>query len=101
VIEHALQDQWPLACGSAPRIDPYRHPSATRCPSPPLLRYGRVGAMDCSTAPLAEPDLRARIRLFGSIDHSASQSWADACGVLRSSQRILSEISRPANQDGG
>jgi len=26
-------------CGSAPRIDPYRHPSATRCSSPPLLRY--------------------------------------------------------------
>ena len=25
--------------GSAPRIDPYRHPSATRCSSPPLLRY--------------------------------------------------------------
>ena len=27
------------ACGSAPRIDPHRHPSATRCSSPPLLRY--------------------------------------------------------------
>src|SRR5690606_1496842 len=27
------------ACGSAPPIDPYRHPSATRCSSPPLLRY--------------------------------------------------------------
>lgn len=26
-------------CGSALRIDPYRHPSATRCSSPPLLRY--------------------------------------------------------------
>jgi threonyl-tRNA synthetase len=26
-------------CGSAPRIDPYRHPSATRCSSPPLLLY--------------------------------------------------------------
>jgi hypothetical protein len=22
---------YPLECGSAPRIDPYRHPSATRC----------------------------------------------------------------------
>jgi hypothetical protein len=30
---------WREACGSAPRIDPYRHPSATRCSSPPLLRY--------------------------------------------------------------
>jgi integrase len=26
-------------CGSAPPIDPYRHPSATRRSSPPLLRY--------------------------------------------------------------
>jgi hypothetical protein len=26
-------------CGSAPRSDAYRHPSATRCSSPPLLRY--------------------------------------------------------------
>lgn len=57
--------------------------------------------MDCSTAPLTEPDLRARIRLFGSIDHSASESWCDACGVLSSSQRVLSETSRPLNQDGG
>ena len=24
--------------------------------------------------------LRARIRLLGSIDHSASESWCDACG---------------------
>ncbi len=64
-------------------------------------RHRRVGAMDCSTAPLTEPDLRARIRLFGSIDHSASESWCDACGVFSSSQRVLSETSRPMNQDGG
>jgi hypothetical protein len=57
--------------------------------------------MDCSAAPLTEPDLRARIRLFGSIDHSSSESSCDACGVLSSSQRVLSEVSRPANQDGG
>jgi hypothetical protein len=63
--------------------------------------------MDCSTAPLTEPDLRARIRLFGLIDHSASESWCDACGTLSSSQRVLSEIrtagrlaSRPAGWDG-
>ena len=57
--------------------------------------------MDFSTAPLTEPDMRARIRLFGSIDHSASESWADACGVLSSSQRTFSETSRLVNQDGG
>ena len=62
---------------------------------------GRVGAMDRSTAPLTEPDARARIRLFGLIDQRASKSWSDACGVLSSSQRVLSETSRPANQDGG
>jgi len=49
------------------------------------LRAGRVGAMDFSTAPLTEPDMRARIRLFGSIDHRASESWSDACEVLSSS----------------
>ena len=32
-------DSLPHGCGSAPRIDPHRHPSATRCSSPPLLRY--------------------------------------------------------------
>ena len=57
--------------------------------------------MDFSTAPLTEPDMRARIRLFGSIDHRASESWSDACGVLGSSQRVFSETSRPVNQDGG
>ena len=70
-----------------------------------VLRSGyalrRVGAMDFSTAPLTEPDMRARIRLFGSIDHRASESWSDACGVLSSSQRVFSETSRPVNQDGG
>jgi branched-chain amino acid transport system substrate-binding protein len=35
----ALGQHAEYACGSAPRIDPYRHPSATRCSSPPLLRY--------------------------------------------------------------
>ena len=61
----------------------------------------RVGAMDCSTAPLTEPDMRARIRLFGSVDQRASESWSDACGGLSSSQRVFSETSRPVNQDGG
>src|SRR5262245_24190248 len=41
-VHHAAvgcaEHRW-LATGSAPRIDPYRHPSATRCSSPPLLRY--------------------------------------------------------------
>src|SRR5262245_33764186 len=39
-LEAMLVDNGKRArCGSAPRIDPYRHPSATRCSSPPLLRY--------------------------------------------------------------
>ena len=61
----------------------------------------RVGAMDCSTAPLTEPDMRARIRLFGLVHQKASESWSDACGGLSSDQRAFSEVSRPANQDGG
>ena len=63
-----------------------------------LGRQGRAGR---SAEPLTEPDMRARIRLFGSIDHRASESWSDACEVLSSSQRVLSETSRPVNQDGG
>jgi hypothetical protein len=61
---------------------------------------GRVGAKDCSSAPLTEPDMRTRIRLFGSIYQSASESWADA-GEVSSNQRVLSEAIRPVNQAGG
>ena len=57
--------------------------------------------MDCSTAPLTEPDMRARIRHFGSVHQKASESWSDACGELSSDHRIFSDVSRPANQDGG
>ena len=70
-----------------------------------FLRSGyalrRVGAMDYSTAPLTEPDLRARIRLFGLVHQKASESWSDACGGLSSDQRVFSDTNRPANQDGG
>ena len=57
--------------------------------------------MDCSIAPLTEPDVRARIRLFGLVHQRSSKSWYDACGVLSSSHRVFSEMSRPTNQDGG
>jgi len=57
--------------------------------------------MDCSIAPLTEPDVRARIRLFGLVHQRSSKSWYDACGVLSSSDRVFSEMSRPTNQDGG
>jgi hypothetical protein len=50
---------------------------------------------------LTEPDMRARIRLFGSIDQNASDSWGDTCGWLISFQRAVSEAIRPVNQDGG
>ena len=42
----------------------------------------RVGAKDCSLAPLTEPDMRARIRLFGLIYQNSSDSWSDAGGRL-------------------
>jgi hypothetical protein len=50
---------------------------------------------------LTEPDMRARIRLFGLIDQNASESWLDTCGWLISFQRSVSEAIRPVNQDGG
>jgi hypothetical protein len=50
---------------------------------------------------LTEPDIRARIRLFGSIDQNASDSWVDTCGWLISFQHAVSEVIRPVNQDGG
>jgi hypothetical protein len=31
---------------------------------------------------MTEPDMRARIRLFGLIDQNASESWLDTCGWL-------------------
>ena len=61
----------------------------------------RVGAKDFSLAPLTEPDMRARIRLFGLIDQSASVSWADTCGWLISAHKAVSEAIRPVNQAGG
>lgn len=69
--------------------------------SAPHPNPGRVGAMDCSAAPLAGPDERAGIRLFGSIHQTASKSWSDVCEGLSSCQRMLSEASRAANQAGG
>jgi hypothetical protein len=78
-----------------PRIDPSIGIQAR------LAAQAVEQAMDRFIAPPTEPDLRARIRLFGSIDHSASESWYDACEVLSSSQRALSETRRPMNQDGG
>ena len=61
----------------------------------------RVGAKDFSLAPLTEPDMRARIRLFGLIDQSASVSWADTCGWLISVHKTVSVAIRSVNQDGG
>ena len=66
---------------------------------PPLA--GRVSTEDYSPVLLTEPDMRARIRLFGSIDQNASDSWGDTCGWLISFQRAVSEAIRPVNQDGG
>ena len=67
----------------------------------PYQGWRRVGAKDFSLAPLTEPDMRARIRLFGLIDQSASVSWADTCGWLISAHKAVSEAIRPVNQAGG
>ena len=67
----------------------------------PDFRCGRVSTEDYSPVLLTEPDMRARIRLFGSIDQNASDSWGDTCGWLISFQRAVSEAIRPVNQDGG
>ena len=67
----------------------------------PCKDWRRVGAKDFSLAPLTEPDMRARIRLFGLIDQSASVSWADTCGWLISAHKAVSEAIRPVNQAGG
>src|ERR1019366_8225799 len=61
----------------------------------------RVSTEDYSSVLLTEPDMRARIRLFGSIDQNASESWVDTCGWLISFQTAVSEAIRPVNQDGG
>ena len=63
--------------------------------------HGRVSTEDYSSVLLTEPDMRARIRLFGSIDQNASESWVDTCGWLISFQTAVSEAIRPVNQDGG
>src|SRR5674476_1104603 len=69
--------------------------------SPVALRARRVSTEDYSSVLLTEPDMRARIRLFGLIDQNASESWLDTCGWLISFQRSVSEAIRPVNQDGG
>ena len=74
-----------------PGVDCLRSGSALR----------RVGAMDCSIAPLTEPDLRARIRLFGLVHQRSSTSWSDTCGGLSRCQRSFSATSRPVNHEGG
>src|SRR5664279_2348099 len=61
----------------------------------------RGSTEDYSSVLLTEPDMRARIRLFGLIDQNASESWLDTCGWLISFQRSVSEAIRPVNQDGG
>ena len=69
---------------------------------PPLLaQVGSSRRGDCSATPLTEPDMRARIRLFGSICQNSSDSWADTRDRLRSFHKALSEAIRPSNQDGG
>ena len=77
------------------------HDTGSSQQSPLKLGARRVGAEDFSPAPLTEPDMRARIRLFGSIDQNASVSWADTCGWLISCHKAVSEAIRPVNQDGG
>jgi hypothetical protein len=67
----------------------------------PCKDWRRVSTEDYSSVLLTEPDMRARIRLFGSIDQNASDSWVDTCGRLISFQRAVSEAIRPVNQDGG
>jgi hypothetical protein len=42
---------------------------------------GRVGAADYSTAPLTEPDMRARIRLLGSISDRQRELVSDPWGI--------------------
>jgi len=80
--------------------------SKSRPPDVPLQRraatgaVNRVGAEDCSPAPLTEPDMRARIRLFGLIYQKASDSWSDTGGEFRPFHKTLSDAIRPANQAG-
>ncbi len=70
----------------------------------PLIAIAMIASSrrgDCSATPLTEPDMRARIRLFGSICQNSSDSWADTRDRLRSFHKALSEAIRPSNQDGG
>ena len=78
-----------------------RGPKPDDARASPDAAPGREALTIASSALLAEPDMRARIRLFGSVHQSASESWADATGGLRSRQRALSETRRPVNQAGG
>ncbi len=85
---------------ASPCLRPSFETAASR---PPQDEVGicRVSTEDYSSVLLTEPDMRARIRLFGSIDQNASDSWVDTCGWLSSFQRVVSEAIRPVNQDGG
>jgi hypothetical protein len=75
---------------------------ASAMPSGAMLRCARrVGAMDCSTAPLTQPDVRASHPALWLVHQRASDSWSDACEGLSSDQRVDNETNRPANQDGG
>jgi hypothetical protein len=68
----------------------------------PLALHSPSGVTDTrSLGAVTEPDMRARIRLFGLIDQSASVSWADTCGWLISAHKAVSEAIRPVNQAGG
>ena len=42
---------------------------------------GRVGVANCFTTPLTEPDVRSRIRLFGSVSKCQHQLVGDPWGV--------------------
>src|ERR1019366_3782998 len=103
---YVLREMWRPTRGESPsgRPRPGMH-NMEKCgwgkgrPQGCSLRSSRRG--DCSATPLTEPDMRARIRLFGSICQNSSDSWADTRGRLRSFHKVLSEAIRPANQDGG
>ncbi len=55
----------------------------------------------CKAQPSQNRTCGPRIRLFGSIDQSASESWSDTSGGLRSFHRVSSDTSRPLNQATG
>ena len=60
---------------------------------PPRL-YGGTERVVSFLTESTEPDMRARIRLFGLIDQNASESWLDTCGWLISFQRLADHEAR-------